>query len=260
VPADRRAGPVLRAIGLVAAVAALALLPIDPIAAQQRDAVAIEGVVIDATTRNPVGGARIVVSRNRGVTTDSVGVFRLTGLDEGDHLVLVESFGYESVHVTATAGVGLPRIEIPLSPAPMVLAGLSVEVVARNDATMDDRIRLRRDAAAVSVRAIDQDRLLRSGARNRLELLQFEASLHPEPCSGGRVSSGWCVTRRGSMVKPTVFIDEAPAIGGLDELATYRPHEVYLVEVWSGGSTIRAYTNQFMERMGRRPVQLIYGW
>jgi hypothetical protein len=220
----------------------------------------IEGIVVDAATRNPLRGARVVVMKDRGVTTDSTGSFRLANLQAGDHLLLVESYGYESLHVRATAGADQPRIEIPLEPAPMVLEGLSVEVMARNVETMDQRLRGRRNAAATTVQALTQDRLLRSGASDMMELLQFEASLMPQPCDGTRASSGRCILRRGGLLQPRVFIDEAPAVGGLDELATWRPHELYLVEVWSGGSIIRAYTHQFMERMAKRPVQLIYDW
>lgn len=227
--------------------------------AQERPVV-IVGKVVDATTRTPIPAARVMVMRERGTTTDSTGSFRLTGIGEGDYLLLVESYGYESLHVRATASVEPAPLEIPLSPAPMVLEGLNVEVVARNVATMDERLRLRRNAAPVTVHSLDQGRLLRSGASNLLEFLQFEATLHPQVCDGRRVSSDMCVLRRGTLVQPKVFIDEAPAIGGLDELATYRPHELYLLEVWSSGLTIRAYTHQFMERMARRPMQLIYGW
>lgn len=232
-----------------------------PLEAQSTDAKGvIVGVVVDSATRHPLHGARVIVMRDRGVITDSLGRFRLTDLDLGDHLLLIESYGYESVHVRATAGNGLPSFEIPLSPAPMLLEGLTVEVVSRNVDTMDERFRLRRNAAATTVRALDQDRLLRSAASTMLEFLQNEGSMYPQPCDGTRVSTGYCVLRRGSLIQPRVYIDEALAIGGLDELATWRPYELYLVEVWSGGSIIRAYTHQFMERTARRPVQLIYGW
>jgi hypothetical protein len=54
-----------------------------------------------------------------------------------------------------------------------------------------------------------------------------------------------------------VYIDEALLVGGLLQLETYRPHELYLVEVYSSGSEIRAYTHHFVERMARTPQALI---
>ena len=40
-------------------------------------------------------------------------------------------------------------------------------------------------------------------------------------------------------------------------LAMYSPADLYLVEVYSAGGEIRAYTHNFMERMARRPMTRI---
>ena len=76
------------------------------------------------------------------------------------------------------------------------------------------------------------------------------------PCAGLAMAVS-CITRRGAARAPKVYIDEAPVIGGLDQLALYKPHELYLLEVYAGGSEIRAYTHQFMDRMARRTQALI---
>ena len=55
----------------------------------------------------------------------------------------------------------------------------------------------------------------------------------------------------------SVYIDEFPALGGLDELGMYSPQDLYLIEVYSFGRVIRAYTYEFMERMAERPMALL---
>lgn len=97
---------------------------------------------------------------------------------------------------------------------------------------------------------------MRSAAFDMAEFLYLEASLYPAPCRRGRLGSA-CVLRRGQPIEPRVYIDEAPVAGGLEQLATYQPHDLYLVEVYSLGLEIRAYTHMFMERMARRPMVLI---
>ncbi|NIR41286.1 MAG: hypothetical protein GWN07_36145, partial [Actinobacteria bacterium] len=69
-----------------------------------------------------------------------------------------------------------------------------------------------------------------------------------------------CVWRRGRIIQPRVVIDEFPAIGGLDELEAMPSNMIYMVEVYGNGSHIRVYTNQFIERLGRRPMAPIPLW
>jgi hypothetical protein len=121
---------------------------------------------------------------------------------------------------------------------------------------MDQRLRARRNATPVAVRSFEQDRLVRSASRDFLEFLTLEAFLHTQPC-GGRSFSSQCVIRRGRLVAPRVYIDEVPIMGGLDHLASYQPYDLYLVEVYSSGQEIRAYTHLFMDRMARREIALL---
>ncbi len=73
------------------------------------------------------------------------------------------------------------------------------------------------------------------------------------PCRG-RWSSN-CLIVRGRAIEPSVWIDEAPVIGGLDYLNVMRPYELYMVEVYGGGRQIRAYTTQFMARAATTRLQ-----
>lgn len=216
----------------------------------------LRGFVRDANTGAPLSGARVrLPDLRQGMLTDEVGRFAFGNIARGVHLVTVEGYGYGPAELRVDMSTGTSTLAVfDLLPLPVMLDGL--EVVTERLQLMETRLRSRRRAAPFSARAFEQERLLRSPARDLLDFLAIEASLLPTSC-GGRASDGWCVMRRGRAVQPKVYIDEAPVIGGLDQLATYRPHELHLVEVYSSGLEIRAYTHRFMERMARRPVLLI---
>jgi hypothetical protein len=182
----------------------------------------------------------------------------------------VKQYGYEEVDFEIDLREDHPLLRIELEPGPIALQGF--EVIADRLALMKQRLQNRANAAPVSVRTMDQGKLMRSAARDMREMLWFEGGLTPADCSmrgfGGAATSfrapppgssamGSCVYRRGRATEPRVYIDEGYTIGGLDELATYPPTYFYRVEVYSSGSEIRAYTHWFMERMAQRPVALI---
>lgn len=240
------------AVGLVAGAAS-------PLAAQtpadDSTTAVVRGVVLDALTGARLDGARVRISDlRRGTLTDSAGAFVFDEVPIGGQLLTIEHYGFEGVDVSMRVFEHTPPLQIELNPKPVMLEGLPV--VTERLTRMESRLRTRRRATATSVRAVDLERLTRSPARDMVELLQFEAFVTLSPCSG-RMMSSFCILRRGRWTQPAVYIDEAPAIGGLDQLATYRPSDLYLVEVYSGGLQIRAYTHGFMERMARRPMALI---
>jgi hypothetical protein len=215
----------------------------------------LAGVVVDAVSGRPIPGALVVLDdERRAVLTDSLGAFDFGTMDGGPVSLVARRYGYvmQGVDAVLPAGQRL-EVEIPLPPEAVLLDGF--DVVAERLQTMDQRLRSRRHATPASVRAFEQDRLVQSASRDFLEFLRFEASLYTQPC--GRVSfASACVLRRGRLVAPRVYIDEVPIMGGLDHLASFQPYDLYLVEVYSSGQEIRAYTHLFMDRMARRPMAL----
>jgi hypothetical protein len=197
----------------------------------------------------------VIDGTNRGTLSDSLGIFELEDVPAGEELLYVRQYGYWEVGalVNVTAGEALV-LEVALIPDPEVLDGITV--VAERLATMQRRLTSRRNAAPVSTRAFEQERLFRTAALDVRDFLQMEAFLQLSPCDGGSVF-GDCVRRRGRTIAPNVYIDESPAVGGLDQLALYSPRDLYLLEVYSSGAEIRAYTHQFMDLMARRPMMLI---
>lgn len=240
--------------------------------------VPLHGIVYDALTGAVVPGAAVYLDgEGYGVLSDSTGVFRFGDVFPGPQLVAAIQFGYEE----AAAPVNVPEdgafIEIELVPQPILLDG--VTAVVDNISTMERRMRTRRRSAPYQARAFDQERLLRSASSNALEFLRSETSYTPVPCPAGTGifgtgsstgSLGWqgisrltgamsasCIIRRGRTISPRVYIDEAPAIGGMDELESYPTAQIYALEVFSQGAEIRAYTYNFMQRMAERPMALL---
>lgn len=213
------------------------------------------GAVVEEVTRRPIPGAVVLIEGVPGTVTDSLGRFSIEGIAPGPHELRVRQFGYLSVtaHVDPPA---LPDVlvEIPLAPSPIAIDGLSA--VVDRLALMNQRLESRRRATPTSVRTFDQERLVRSGTATFVDFLLAQPAVLPTSCAIGGLT-GLCFVRRGRVIRPRVFIDELPAFGGLDELATYAPRDLYLVEIYSSGLEIRAYTHHFTERMARRPMALL---
>jgi hypothetical protein len=218
--------------------------------------VVLRGEVRDAERGTPLPGARIRIDRlRRGTLADDAGAFEFERVPNGVHVLTVEHYGYAPIEATVDATPeSVPVFRLVLTPLPVMLDGLTV--VADRLELMESRLTNRRRAVAVSTRAFGVERLQRSASSNVLDFLAIEASLAGTPCARNNTGR-WCVWRRGQIIEPRVYIDEAPAVAGIDQLSTYRTYDLYLVEVYSQGQEIRAYTHQFMERMARRPVHLI---
>lgn len=214
----------------------------------------VAGVVVDAGSGVPVPGALVaLVERNHGVFTDEEGRFTLRDLRPGSHRLVVVQLGYDSLATRLVLPEGTGAVEgvvLRLEPDPVVLEGIRV---------VSDRLRSRRNAVAASVRAFDQRALQSAGARDALEFLRTRTNLMPAACLG-RASMGGCAYVRGRPTPVTVYIDDVHVLGGLEYLDSYRPEELYLVEVFRGGSHVRVYTTWFMEwfaKTGRRPAPVL---
>ncbi len=238
----------------------------------------ILGLVYDGVTGIPIAGAAIYLwEENQGVLADSLGTFRFEDVAAGIHAVAALQLGYEEAHAAIEVPEDGAIVEIELKPRPIMLDG--VTVVVDNISTMERRLSTRRLATLSSARAFSQERMLRTPTADALEFLQRDAGLRTVPCPGSLVAHGpapfrfpdlgWamfrqtpgplssrCVLRRGRPVSPRVFIDEAPLVAGLDGLENYPTAQIYLMEVYSYGTEIRAYTYAFMQRMAERPMAL----
>ena len=250
-------------------VTVLALLaPAASVSGQAREGVKVtlSGVVVDAKRGDPLPNAIVVLAgENRGMLSDSLGRFAFTNVPLGEQTLAVKQYGYEELDMVLDVAEGQEGVRVELQPGPLALEGFTV--VADRLAIMSQRLESRRKAWGSTARLIDQERLASSGAYSALELLQTTGDLSFASCNSRgpansfravatRVSGDACIVRRGSVTSPMVYIDEVPIIGGLGFLSTFRPYELYRVEVYSGGAQIRAYTHWYMERMAARPEAL----
>ena len=91
------------ALSLVASTAMIMALVTAQAGAQQT--AAINGHVVDATTKAPIGRAQVqIVGTTRGVATAEDGRFRITGLPAGTYQVRVLRIGYSAITQSITAG------------------------------------------------------------------------------------------------------------------------------------------------------------
>ena len=215
----------------------------------------VTGVVYDVVTGTAIPSAAVSLENGRqGVLTNYDGIFQLEDVETGPQLLVVTQFGYQKRVVATTLTSGSGMLEVALTPRPIMLDGVTATV--ENVTEMEARLRFRRRSVAASTWAYDRHQLFRAMTGTPLDFLNRRTMVRVVTCPPGTLSSR-CVYRRGQAIEPWVYVDEALAWGGLDELESYAISDIYLMEVYSWGSEIRVYTNNFMERMARRPIMLI---
>ena len=212
-------------------------------AQERRDEdLALVGRVLDAATGTPLVGAFVhLEGEDWGVLTDENGRFSLTRITRGLLSVAVEQLGYVDLVQTTELREGAEPLLLVLEPDPLLLEGILV---------VTDRFERRRRALAIPSQAYDREDLLGSSAFDVLEFVASRSLLRPVRC-GSLSVDGICAYVRGSIRPISVYLDEAPLIGGLDYLQMIQPHELHRVEVYRSGAHIRVYTEAFMERAGR---------
>jgi hypothetical protein len=213
----------------------------------------LSGVVLDRVSDERLQWAGVWLSqdavREAGRTTaDAQGVFSIDDVTTGAYLLRVEKLGYFGQYIPIGHVVPPVPLEVRLEPDTVLLRGL---------AALNERLGGRRKAASGTVRAFGEERLKLSAMRGMRDFLQADAALPLSPCAASDFRNN-CLSMRGRMVAPRVYIDERPAMG-LDELDTYQPGELFSVDVFTctaadlrGGWEVHVYTYAFMEQQGRR--------
>lgn len=220
---------------------ALLLLPLvtGSLRAQQPATVTARGVVIDAATGEPIGGAyvRIIDTRLAGSTNEH-GQFAVAGAPHGA-IIEISQLGY-ATHVRHALSSEPLRIELPVNPIMME----AVEAAT-------DRLAGRLRSVAVAARRYSADQMIAAPVSNMADFVRLRAAIGG--CGGGH---GTCVWRRGRMQRPTIYIDDVPYGPDLDVLLSIPTHDVHLFEV-IGGTSFRVYTKGFAERLATGRAQLM---
>ena len=134
---ERRKSPVakiaLAACGLVFSVTGLAPVAVTAQDREETPVFTLEGEVLDAATGVPVEAAIVTVIGQRvSDVSNQLGYFRLEEIPAGSHAIRVLRLGYQ----TLEEGVSIEGEEvltIHLTPGPVPLRGIEVEVITRGD-------------------------------------------------------------------------------------------------------------------------------
>lgn len=223
----------------------LCVVTLAPLPLQAQEPAA-RGVVIDSASGAPIVGAEV---RLRGTgyfgVTDARGQFRVR--TEGSAPFLdVYMLGYEPAAVSA--GTSDNTLMIRLRANPILLKALEVTA---------SRLASRRRAYSGSARALEQDVLARLQNQNVHEVL-YQRLVHMRACSSrGGAGDRFCVFRRGRLIMPSVYVDEAPVIGGMELLRAIPIEQIHTLESYDGGTRIRVYTKWYVEKLARNAVRLM---
>jgi len=203
------------------------------------------GRVIDAESQAPLNGAFVTFEGGRpGTWTNPDGVFRLGGAEETEwRRVHIELIGYGIGMLSAELLSDSVPINIPLAADPVLLEGFEI---------VSDRFKRRRNASTMSVRTFDTRQLQMAPSMDMLQFVETRTFIRERPCRNINSFQGTCALVRGRIQPIIVCIDETPMLGGMYMLASMRPDDLSLLEVYSGGRLIRAYTKAFMEAASRR--------
>ena len=229
--------------------------------AQEAGGVVFAGHVIDSWWGEPVEGAVVRLeetirrdgSRIFGVT-DAEGRFRIAGVPPGPSRVSVSRMGYADIFQVLDIQAG-QNTEVVIIPKPVVLEGIEVYV---------DRLESRlRGLSYLTDRYVETE-LRASPDLNLAEFLDSRPGFEFVPCFEDQSGTGVfrqarnCVRLRGTVPqRPRIFIDDAPAFGGVPELASYPSAQIYRVEVIRGCGQIRVYTRTYVEGTVTSPRPLI---
>jgi hypothetical protein len=220
---------------------ALLLLPLfaGSLAAQQPATVTARGVVVDATTGEPIGGAyvQIIATRLSGSTNER-GLFALAEVPRGA-IIEVSQLGY-ATHVRHALNSDPLRIELPINPIMME----AVEAAT-------DRLASRWRSLGVAARRYTADQLIATPATNMADFAHMRSAI--SRCTDG---FGACVRRRGRSQRPAIYIDEISYGSDLSVLLGIATHDVHLFEI-IGGTSFRVYTKHFAERLATGRAQLM---
>ncbi|MEJ2205690.1 MAG: hypothetical protein P8170_16450 [Gemmatimonadota bacterium] len=221
-----------RTLPLVTATLLLWIALADILAAQET--VRLYGRILDASTGRPVYGASFHTGDARdGDVTDTLGLFVLEVPEAEEYTISAGQLGYRTALVTLPATAPREFTTLLLEPDPIAVEGLEVLV---------DRFERRRRLFIGSVTTLDQETLRRAPARSAYDLLMANLP------AAGPCGDHLCSVRRGRRVRVGLSIDEEPAYTALPDLERLHAADLYLIEIYERGASVRVYTRRFVAR------------
>ena len=213
--------------------------------------VTFSGQIIDTYWGEPVEGAVVRLTGTRRPdgsiitgATDEEGRFSIPDVPPGPSEVTVSRIGYADLIQVLDIREG-QFVEVAVIPKPVVLEGIEVYV---------DRLSTRLRQLPYLTNTFDEVALKFAPDLNVAQYLNSQPGFEFVPCFEDNSGTGLfnqrrdCIRGRGAIPqRPRIFIDDAPAFGGVPELATLPTTAVYRVEVIRGCGQIRIYTVTYVE-------------
>jgi hypothetical protein len=215
-----------------------------------RRPIALSGTVVNPAGTPLVGAFVSVSGAPLGSLTNASGRFSLPDVAPGKVSLTVSQLGYHTLTVDSTAVAGVP-VTLTMTPHPALLHGLRL---------VANRFKQRRESTAFSVREWGRRDLVSSPDNNMRAFIEGTMGLSLVPCPASAFSDV-CIYRQNYMFQPTVYINEVQVLGGLDDLESYSPSDLYMIESYGHGAEIRAYTMGFMARAAKtdlHPIPLLF--
>ena len=210
-------------------------------AAQEAPTFTLAGQIVDAVNERPIIAAVIKVpDLRRFVFSDVRGRFHFPDFPEGTWDIVVAQLGYHTLEgsVTVTEGNGL---HFRLEPDPVAL-----EEITAGGLTYKTRLARRRNGSLAPSYVLEGEALLTSAKDNVWDLVGWQHGFHFE---GYNDFGCPMATIYGVPARVGLYINDRAVRFGIFE--EFRPQDFALVEVYSYGGAIRAYTQQYLDRMTR---------
>jgi hypothetical protein len=198
----------------------------------------IRGRVVDRQTGERIPYILVRVGDADATTTTDAGTFRMGDIPRGQYIVRVEGFGWlpRSFEIEVADG---EFVELEIEKDPITQVNIEAAI-----ARLEDRGR----SVGFAMTTTDRATIMKSRAPTTIDFLKARG-LRIEHCRG--MSDQLCIRGRPAVV----YIDESPVC--LEFFQTY-PIEAFERFEFTGasGTTIRAYTRWFVERMTRGNIAL----
>ena len=209
--------------------------------AQEAPTFTLTGQISDALHEAPIIAAVIKVpDLRRFVFSDVRGRFHFPDFPEGTWDIVVVQIGYHTLEgsVTVAEGNGL---HFRLKPDPVAL-----EEIIAGGLTYRTRLERRRNRSLARSYVLEGEALWSSTKDNVWDMAGWQHGFHFEGYNDYGCPRA---TIYGSQGTVGLYIDDRAVRFGIFE--EFAPQDFALVEVYSYGGTLRAYTQQYLDRMTR---------
>jgi hypothetical protein len=223
---------------------AITLLPSGAVRGQEH--VTVRGDVADADTGAPLQGVLVTVPlAGISVLTDSTGTFGIELIRDRSYELVLEDLGYVPTRFTLGPDAETGRTTLLLRPVPEMLSNLAV---------LEDRLNQRRRRRGSHVRLLEHDSLLVSTARNAYNLLERTV---PGARMCDRQIENLCILGGARERAIRICIDDERPPAGASALASFDPSDLWLVEIYDRGRSVRVYSRWFVTQVIRSEGGLI---